>query len=300
MNILITGGTGLIGRHLCRILLAEGHQLTVLSRQPETVEKCCGAAVKAWSSLASWTPEVVFDAVINLAGEPIADKYWSVARKKSLWDSRVSLTEELVRRMAAAECKPQVLLSGSAIGYYGDQGDVDLIETAAPGNDFAAKLCVAWEAAALAAEALNVRVCLLRTGLVLSADGGLLAKLTLPFKFGLGATMGNGQQWMSWIHIDDYCAMLLKLLCDANLQGAYNLTSPQAARNAEFSRTLAATFRRPLLFSAPAFVLKLALGERANLLLGGQRVMPGRMLEIGFNFTHAELKDALHVLLSRH
>jgi len=300
MNILITGGTGLIGRHLCRILLAEGHQLTVLSRQPETVAKRCGAAVKVWSSLASWTPEVVFDAVINLAGEPIADKNWSTARKKSLWDSRIGLTEELVRRMAAAERKPQVLLSGSAIGYYGDQGDVDLSETAAPGNDFAAKLCVAWEAAALAAEALNVRVCLVRTGLVLSADGGLLAKLTLPFKFGLGATMGNGQQFMSWIHIDDYCAMLLTLLHQANLQGAYNLTSPQPARNAEFSRALADTLHRPLLFSAPAFALKIALGERANLLLGGQRVLPSRMLKVGFNFVHAELKDALHVLLSRH
>jgi uncharacterized protein (TIGR01777 family) len=297
MKILITGGTGLIGRHLCRKLLAEGHQLTVLSRQPESVAKRCGTAVSAWSSLALWTPELYFDAVINLAGEPIADKHWSAARKKMLWDSRVSLTEELVRRMAAAEHKPQVFLSGSAIGYYGDQGDVGLSETAALGNDFAAELCVAWEAVALLAEALEVRVCLLRTGLVLSADGGLLTKLSLPFKYGLGAQLGDGRQWMSWIHIDDYLAMLLKMLEDASLQGAYNLTSPQPARNAEFSRSLAATLKRPLLFSAPAFALKLALGERAALVLGGQRVLPNRMLEMGFKFAHAELDQALQSLV---
>lgn len=293
MNILITGGTGLIGRHLCQKLLSEGHQLTVLSRHPETVATRCGAAVMAWSSLAQWTPNVYFDAVINLAGEPIADKNWSAARKQTLWDSRVSLTEELVRRMTAAERKPQVFLSGSAIGYYGDRGDLALSESAAPASDFAAELCVAWEAAALAAEAFDIRVCLLRTGLVLSADGGLLGKLLLPFKLGMGARLGDGRQFMSWIHIADYLAILLKMLQEHDWRGAYNMTSPQPVSNAKFSKTLADVLHRPLIFAAPALALKFALGERASLILGGQRVLPKRVLESGFNFAHAELEDAL-------
>ena len=217
MRILITGGTGLIGRHLCKALLAEGHQLTVLSRHPETVAVKCGAAVQAMASLDEWHPEQTFDAVINLAGEPIADAHWSAKRKQVLRDSRIALTEKLVQRIAAAKQKPSVLLSGSAVGYYGNGGNKELYENASTGNDFAANLCRDWEGAALAAKAFGVRVCLLRTGLVLSESGGLLGKMLLPFKLGMGARLGNGKQWMSWVHIDDYVAMVLHLLQDEQM-----------------------------------------------------------------------------------
>ena len=207
MRILITGGTGLIGRRLCKALLAEGHELTVFSRNPASVPVKCGAAVHAIGSLDEWRPDMTFDAVINLAGEPIVDRRWSAQRKKLLWDSRVTLTEELVRRIAAAERKPSVLLSGSAVGYYGNGGDLMLDETAEAGAGFAAELCKAWEDAARGAEKLGVRVCLLRTAPVLSNDGGLLARMLPPFRLGLGARLGDGKQWMSWVHIEDHIAM---------------------------------------------------------------------------------------------
>jgi len=192
MRILMTGGTGLIGRRLCRELRDKGHELTVLSRRPETVAAMCGAGVHAMHSLEEWLPEQAFDAVINLAGEPIADAQWTEKRKKKLWDSRVTLTEMLVQKIAAARHKPAVLLSGSAIGYYGN-GETPVDESAQAGNDFAAQLCRAWEDAASAAQSLGVRVCLLRTGLVLAPQGGLLGRLWLPFKLGLGARLGNGR-----------------------------------------------------------------------------------------------------------
>ncbi len=226
MRILITGGTGLIGKHLCKALLAEGHELTVFSRNPASVPAKCGAGVHAIAALAEWQPDRVFDAVINLAGEPIVDARWTDQRKQVLWASRVTLTEELVRRMAAAEHKPTVLLSGSAVGYYGGRGDEMLDEASEPGADFPAQLCVDWEAAASAAEELGVRVCLLRTGLILAKEGGLLGRMVPPFKLGMGTRLGDGQQWMSWIHINDYVAMVLRLLDDEQMRGAYNMTSP--------------------------------------------------------------------------
>lgn len=298
MHILITGGTGLIGRRLCKALLAEGHELTVLSRKPESVAEKCGAAVRAMASLREWQPEQAFDAVVNLAGEPIVDQRWTDKRKQVLWDSRVALTEELVRRIAAAERKPAVLLSGSAIGYYGGRGDEPLDEASTAGTDFPARLCVAWEAAALAAENLGVRVCLQRTGLVLSKDGGLLGRMIPPFKLGMGARVGDGKQWMSWIHIDDLVAIMLRLLRDGQMHGPYNATSPQPVTNAEFTRTLAAALRRPAPFAAPASLLKLSMGESASLLLEGQRVLPKRLLAAHCHFAHPDLANALGDLLS--
>ena len=230
MHILITGGTGLIGRQLCKALLAEGHQLTVLSRDPDSVPARCGATVHAMAGLDEWHPGRSFDAVINLAGAPIVDARWTARRKQALRDSRVALTEQLVQRIAAARHKPGVLLSGSAVGYYGDRGDAVLDESAAGGEDFAAKLCQAWEEAALGAQILGVRVCLLRTGLVLSRHGGLLGRMLPPFRLGLGARLGGGKQWMSWVHIDDYVAMLLFLLNDSGISGPCNMTAPQPVR----------------------------------------------------------------------
>jgi uncharacterized protein (TIGR01777 family) len=297
VHILITGGTGLIGRQLCKVLLAQGHELTVLSRIPGSVSAKCGAKVHAMASLEQWRPDQTFEAIINLAGEPIVDSRWTAKRKQALWDSRITLTEELVRRIASARHKPGVLLSGSAVGYYGNRGNAELDESAAPCDDFAARLCKAWEVTARGAEKEGVRVCLLRTGLVLSQQGGLLGRMLLPFKLGMGARLGDGKQWMSWVHIDDYIAMLLSLLNDVLASGPYNMTAPKPVTNAEFTSTLAGALHRPALFTLPATILRLGMGERACLLLEGQKVLPKRMDEAGFQFAFANLADAIHDLL---
>lgn len=298
MRILMTGGTGLIGRHLCKALLAEGHELTVFSRNPASVPVKCGAGVQALTSLAEWSPAREFDAVINLAGEPIVDRRWTKQRKQVLWASRVALTEELVQRIVAAEHRPSVLLSGSAVGYYGNRGNVLLDETAAPGDDFPAQLCKAWEQAARVAENAGVRVCLLRTGLVLGNDGGLLGRMLPPFRLGLGGRIGDGRQWMSWIHIGDYVAIVLRLLSDGQIRGPCNLTAPRPVTNAEFTRTLAAVLHRPAFLAIPAALLKPGLGEAASLLLGGQRVVPGKLQDAQYGFRFGDLRGALSDLLA--
>ncbi len=298
MHILITGGTGLIGRRICKALLAEGHQLTVLSRHPETVAAKCGNGVRAITTLDEWLPEQMVDAIINLAGEPIADVHWTTARKQVLWDSRVTLTARLVQRIVAAEHKPAVLLSGSAVGYYGNQGNLELDESAGTGDDFAAHLCKTWEDVALSAESQGVRVCLLRTGLILSKDGGLLGRMLLPFKLGLGARMGDGKQWMSWIHIDDYVSTILRLLHEQDMRGPFNMTAPNPVTNAEFTRSLARALHRPALFVAPGFILRAAMGERASLLLEGQRVLPKKIEASGGSFAFKRLESALQDILS--
>ncbi len=292
MKILITGGTGLIGRALCK-LLAE-HQITVLSRQPETVTEKCGAGVAAFASLDEWQPDMVFDVVINLAGEPIADKGWSAKRRQALLDSRVALTWMLVGKINAASVKPAVFLSGSAIGYYGNQQDKLLNESSAAGQDFAARLCLDWEQAALQVQ--GVRVCLLRTGLVLSSEGGILAKMRLPL--GMGVRFGSGKQYMSWIHIKDYTQIVLRLIFDEQLGGPVNMTAPNPVSNEDFTRTLVEVQHGLLSFTSPAFLLKLMLGERASLLLEGQRVLPEKVLATGYTFRYPELAAALSSLLA--
>lgn len=292
MNILITGGTGLIGTRLCQQLHQLGHELTVLSRKPETVPTFC----KAIRSLDEWQSTQHFDAVINLAGESIVDKAWTTARKKVLWESRVGLTQSLVRCIEAADEKPRVFISGSAIGYYGNTGDKTLDEGAHVGKDFGAQLCDEWEKAALAS---SVRVCVLRTGLVLAPSGGFLKKMLPAFKLGVGGSMGSGQQWMSWIHIDDYIAVLIELLTNPNAQGAYNMTAPQPLTNQAFTEHLAKALNRRVFFSTPAWVLQLLLGERADLLLGGQRVFPVRVTDLGYTFKYHDLDDTLQALFNQ-
>ena len=299
MQILITGGTGLIGRQLCRALLAEGHELTVLSRNPASVPAKCGAGVHAMAALGEWHAGQSFDAVINLAGEPVIDARWTARRKRVLWDSRVTLTRELVRHIASAVHKPGVLLSGSAGGYYGNRGDTAMYEAADAGEGFAAQMCKAWEDAARAAEQAGVRVCLLRTGLIFSRHGGMLGRMLLPFKLGLGARLGDGKQWVSWVHLDDYVAMVLRLLHDDKASGPYNMTAPQPATNADFTAALAKALHRPALFVVPAPLLKLAMGERACLLLEGQKVLPGKMTAAGYRFQFASLAGALGNLLGK-
>lgn len=296
MHILITGGTGLIGQQLCKALHEQGHLITVLSRFPEAVSTKCGSFVLSMSSLDEWLPNRTFDVVINLAGEPIADKVWSTERKQQLWDSRVTLTKTLVSKMTAAEVKPALLISGSAIGYYGNRQDEELDETSTSGHDFAAELCSAWEQAALTAEQAGVRVCLLRTGLVLSKRGGILSKMRLPL--GLGVRFGDGTQWMSWIHIRDYIQIVLRLLSDNQISGALNMTAPHPVTNKNFTEVLVDLQQGITTLAVPSFLLKLLLGERAELLLGGQRVMPKKIEASSYQFIYPELsralKDCLH------
>jgi uncharacterized protein (TIGR01777 family) len=295
MRIFITGGTGFIGRHLCRAWLAEGHEITVLSRQsPRRVVSLCGA-VRAVESLERMgEPEVV----VNLAGEPILGRRWTAARKRAIWESRVTLTERLVQRLDALTTRPRVLLSGSAVGYYGDRGDQVLTEEASPGNGFGAELCVAWEAAALEAERLGVRVCLLRTGPVLGAGGGMLARMLPPFRVGLGGPLGRGRQWLAWIHLQDHLRAMRYLVDHETLEGPFNLTAPNPVTSSELAAALGRVLHRPAVLPFPASLLRLMLGEQAEILLGSQRAVPARLQEAGFRFDYPELEMALREILS--
>ena len=300
MNILITGGSGLIGRALCRKLTRRDDRITVFSRQGRKAQALCGERTRIISSLDEWESDMRFDAVVNLAGEPIVGKRWSARRKQRLSASRVTLTQRLIARMARAEDKPAVLLNASAVGYYGNTGDAEINETH-PGQTagtpgFGTRLCRDWEESARQAEEPDVRVCLLRTGLVLSPTGGMLRRMLPAFRLGLGATIGDGKQWMSWIHIKDQVNAILHLLDNPKSRGAYNLTAPTPVTNAVFTRTLAKQLRRPAVFTAPALALKLMLGEAAGLLLEGQRAVPDKLCKEGFRFAYASLPEALRDL----
>jgi uncharacterized protein (TIGR01777 family) len=297
MHILITGGTGLIGRALCCFWLQQGHQLTVWSRSPEKVASLCGEGVRGIARLEDCPPGAL-DAVVNLAGAPIADRPWTKARRKLLRDSRIALTGQLVSWLAGLDNKPAVLISGSAVGWYGDGGDLELTEQSGPVNgDFASQLCQDWENAALQAEPLGIRVVLVRTGLVLTADGGFLKRLLLPFKLGLGGPIGDGRQWMPWIHLQDQVTLIDFLLHHEAASGPYNATAPTPVRNSEFAKALGKALQRTAFMPLPGVFLKLGLGDLARLLLGGQQVVPERLLEAGFVFRFNRLDAALADLL---
>jgi len=270
-----------------------------MSRTPAKVAKICGAQVRGITQLQELGQEPV-DAIINLAGAPIADRPWTSRRKALLWSSRITLTETLLTWLETREQKPQVLISGSAIGWYGDGGERELTEVSAPViDDFASQLCIAWEETAQRAEALGVRVVLIRTGLVLSAEGGFLSRLLLPFKLGLGGPLGSGRQWMPWIHIEDQIALIDFLLHRNDASGPYNACAPKPVRNSEFAKTLGSVLHRPAFMPMPALALKVCLGELSLLLLGGQKALPVRLLEAGFTFQFTDLRAALDDLSSR-
>jgi uncharacterized protein (TIGR01777 family) len=299
MHILLTGGTGLIGRQLCRHWLGQGHRLTVWSRKPEKVAKICGAQVRGVARLEDLGQEQI-DAIVNLAGAPIAERPWTHKRKALLWSSRITLTETLLAWLESREQKPRALISGSAVGWYGDGGERELTEDSGPvSEDFASQLCIAWEETALRAETLGIRVILIRTGLVLSAEGGFLSRLLLPFKLGLGGPIGNGRQWMPWIHIDDQIALIDFLLHRNEARGPYNACAPKPVRNREFATALGGVLHRPAFMPMPAFALKVGLGELSLLLLGGQRATPVRLLQTGFTFKFTDLRAALDDLSGR-
>jgi uncharacterized protein (TIGR01777 family) len=290
MRVLITGGTGFIGRALCEALLARRHQVTVLTRDPGAAQRVLPLAATAVQHLKLIG---AVDGVINLAGENVMASRWTPQRKQRLMDSRVGVTGQLIDWMRNAPSRPKTLISGSAIGYYGDCGDTAVDENAAPADDFAAGLCAAWEAEAGRAVALGLRVCRVRIGVVLERDGGALAEMLMPFKLGLGGPIGSGRQWFSWIHRADLVALLIRLLEDPQAQGAYNGTAPQAVRNAEFAQALGRALHRPAFMPTPPAVLRLALGERAQMLLTGQQVIPARTQALGFDYQYPTIESAM-------
>lgn len=297
MNYLITGGTGLIGSKICQKLQAAGHTVIVLSRSRDKVHRRCGLSAIAVTSLDEIGHNEQVDVVINLAGAPIADARWTQKRKQELKDSRIKLTEELVEWMARRQQKPASLISGSAIGWYGDQGETALTEQSGFRDEFAHELCDQWEQAALRAQQFGVRVCLVRTGLVLAPRAGFLQRMLLPFKLGMGGPISDGQQYMSWVHLEDISNLFIFLSKQATLEGVFNGTAPTPVTNAEFSRTLAQNLHRPAFMVVPACVLRLAFGEMSQLLLGGQRVLPEKARAAGFEFQYTDLNSALGQVL---
>lgn len=296
MNILLTGGTGLIGSGLVRLWQSQ-HQLWLLSRDPAKVTAMFGTGVHAISTLS----EVDFnqlDAVVNLAGEPIVGKRWTEQQKHTLCHSRWQITEQLVSAIKAATSPPAIFISGSAIGVYGRQASILITEDFEHHHaEFSQQLCQRWEDIARQAASEATRVCILRTGIVLAADGGALKKMLLPFKLGLGGRIGHGGQYMSWVHIDDMLNIVDFILHHPTLNGIFNATAPQPVTNAEFSQTLAQVLKRPALLPMPAVVLQLLLGEMADLLLTGQRVLPANLTKAGYSFRYENLQPALSSLL---
>jgi uncharacterized protein len=290
MRIVISGGSGFLGRALTGSLRAAGHQVLVLTRRPGREGDLVwapGTEGGAWAAAVQ-----AADVVINLAGEGIADKRWSPARKDAILRSRLQATRGLTEALRGA-VRPAVFVSGSAIGIYGDCGDATVTEARAPGADFLSHVCVEWEAAANAI-AERTRVVLLRTGIVLERDGGALPQMALPFRFFVGGAVGSGRQYMSWIHRDDWVGMVIWAMENTTVAGPLNLTAPAPVRNVDFARALGQALKRPSLLPAPAFALRLAVGELADTaLLSSQRVIPAVAAAGGFTFQHPEVRGAL-------
>jgi uncharacterized protein len=297
MKILITGGTGLIGRHLIPRLLELGHRVIVVTRSPEKARQQLDARVELWKGLNECSNLDGIEAVINLAGEPIADKRWTEEQKQRLCNSRWQVTQKLVELFAASNQPPSVLISGSAAGYYGDLGEVVVTEEEPPHNEFTHKLCARWEQIACGAQSDTTRVCLLRTGVVLAPKGGILGKMVPPFKLGLGGPIGSGRQYLAWIHIDDMVNGILWLL-DNDLRGPFNMVSPYPVRNEQFAHALGHALHRPAVLRAPATAVRLLMGESSVLVLGGQRALPKRLEDSGFAFRWYDLEEALGDVLA--
>ena len=294
MKILITGGTGFIGTPLGLELRNSKHTVVVTTRrQSDSKEKL------TWNPPGLISSDVIskFDAVINLAGEPIAPGRWTKERKELILTSRISTTRALVDSIKNAKKKPKALISASAIGYYGAHGDEHLTEDTAPANDFLADVCKQWEAEAFRAKEFGVRVVVVRIGGVLESDGGALPQMMVPFKYFLGGPFGSGRQWFSWIHRDDVVGIIKYALDNDNFSGPVNATAPNPLTNTEFSAALGKALKRPSWLAVPGFILRLTLGELGNVLLTGQRVFPEKALKAGYHFKYMEVKDALKAII---
>jgi uncharacterized protein (TIGR01777 family) len=303
MKILVTGSSGLVGRALVSALARAGHTVCRLVRP----ESAAGEGSKDGFAVA-WNPAtgelggagVGPDAVVNLAGASIAEGRWSTRRKELLRASRIDTTRALINALAKMNVRPSVLVSASAIGFYGDRGDEMLTEESTPGTDFLAALTQVWEAEALKAEALGIRVVLARFGVILARQGGALPKMLTPFKLGAGGRLGRGKQWMSWVTLEDVVGALRMTVENNSARGAINIVAPKPVQNSEFTQILARAVHRPALFPAPSIALRFALGEMADaLLLSSQRVVPQRLEKLGYRFLHPDLTSALAAVLSK-
>ncbi|MDE2490144.1 MAG: TIGR01777 family oxidoreductase [Elusimicrobia bacterium] len=303
MNIVAAGGTGFLGGALVAALAARGDETVVLTRDADRAAARLGGRARAvaWDARSSgeWAKSLEgADAVVNLAGTGVADARWTPPRKIALVKSRLDATRALVAAISQAAARPKVLVSASAVGWYGESPEGDAPETAPQGRDFLAALCGQWEREASAAEPLGLRVVLARVGVVLGR-GGALARMELPFKLGLGGRLGSGRQPFPWIHVDDAVGAILFALESEKLSGPVNLAAPELPTNAQFTKSLARALRRPAFLPAPAFALRLLLGEMAGMLLGGQRAVPRKLLDAGYAFRFPTADAALAALYPR-
>ena len=295
-TLLITGGTGFIGSRLIKQLKSK-NEVTVLTRQSHQSWNKLGHDVHAVNDLSNVDFNHI-DHVINLAGEPIADKRWTNKQKQRICRSRWQITQELVDAINACSNPPKTFISGSAIGYYGRQDDKEIDETfSSPYPEFSHQICKTWEEIAQQVQPSSTRLCILRTGIVLSRKQGALKKMMLPFKLGFGGPIGNGQQYMSWIHIDDMVDLIETLLENEQFNGIYNATAPNPVTNNEFTSTLACRLNRPGFMRMPSTIAKLLFGELSDLLIHGQRVVPSRLIQQGFHFRYKHLDDAIQHIL---
>jgi len=300
MKALVTGGSGFVGPRLLRLL----DEPVVLSRDPGRTRSRIGTLagrVVRWDPLQGPPPADAFDGVdtvFHLAGESVAEGRWTAAQKARIRDSRTIGTRNLVQGILQAANRPGVLVSASAVGYYGSRGDEELPETAPPADDFLARVCVEWEAEALAAASAGVRVVTARTGIVLGSGGGALAKMLTPFRLGGGGPLGNGRQWMPWIHVADLARLYVHAAESSDVRGAMNAVAPEPVRNADFTRALARQLRRPAFIPAPYFGLRLLFGEFAQVLFASQRVIPRVALDTGFVFQYPDIASALGEILA--
>lgn len=297
MNVLVTGGTGFVGTAVCQHLLADGSGVMVLTRESRRAAAHFDGRVTVLESLDEVPDAMTPEAIVNLAGRSLGSARWRKATMDDFVDSRVRTTRALLGYIEHARAKPKVLISGSAVGYYGARGDEELDENTAAGDEYQSDLCKAWEAEAERARGLGVRVCLLRMGVVLGSAGGALGSLLPSFRFGLGGYLGDGRQWMSWIHLDDLVGIIEWLLVSDALDGAFNCTAPYPVTNRAFARELASTLGRPALVRIPGWAVRLKVGGMAHLFLTGQKVLPKKISEAGYRFAHPDLPAALSNIL---
>jgi len=303
MRTIITGGSGLIGRALAAQLAQAGHEIVLLSRNPGKMPAPSdGMRVARWDGKTGegWADLINSDtAIVNLAGENLSAKLWDDEQKRLILQSRLDAGAAVVDAVERAEARPAAVIQSSGVGYYGPHGAEILDETAPPGDDFLAEVCVAWEASTAAVEQAGVRRPIIRQGVVLSRDAVVLKRLTLPFSFFAGGTIGSGKQWLSWIHMADEVAAIRLLLETPSASGPFNLTAPEAVRFDALARTLGRVMGRPSFIPAPAFAVRAAFGEMGSMVLEGQRAVPARLLEMGFTFTYPKIEPALRDLLKK-
>lgn len=301
MKILMTGGTGFIGQALVPALIADGHFVTILSRrQTPLTGVLADARLVTWHGPPQDIPDEALDnpdAFINFAGESIGGGRWTNARKNILFKSRIETTRWLVAAVERCARKPKVMISASAVGYYGPHGNEEITEAEQPGDDFMGALCAHWEDEAKAIIRHEVRLTLLRTGVVLGPGGGALPRLMLPFRFFAGGPLGSGKQVISWVHLNDLVGLVRFVLANDHISGPINATAPDPRTNREFARVLGKAMHRPAFFPTPAFMLRLMLGEMSDIVLTGQRVIPKRALEFGYEFQFPDLESALRDIL---